>query len=77
VKITTGIREYPYFNNSIFVGNTIAATRLANNTVFTNVEAFETSIQQAKDNGKKFSRIGVNAAKSFEEISETMAAISL
>jgi hypothetical protein len=31
------------------------------------MEAFKTSIQQAKDNTKELSRIGVNAAKTFEQ----------
>jgi hypothetical protein len=52
---------------SSFADNTIAATRLVNNTIFANMEAFKTSIQQAKDNTKELSRIGVNAAKTFEQ----------
>ena len=51
---------------SSFADNTIAATRLVNNTIFANMEAFKTSMQNAKDNAKEFSRIGVNAAKTFE-----------
>jgi hypothetical protein len=52
---------------SSFADNTIAATRLVNNTIFANMEAFKTSMQHAKDNAKEFSRIGVNAAKTFEQ----------
>jgi hypothetical protein len=52
---------------SSFADNTIAATRLVNNTIFANMEAFKTSIQHAKDNTKELSRIGVNAAKTFEQ----------
>ena len=52
---------------SSIANNTIAATRLVNNTIFANMEAFKTSIQQAKDNTKELSRIGVNAAKTFEQ----------
>jgi hypothetical protein len=51
---------------SSFADNTIAATRLVNNTIFANMEAFKTSMQSAKDNAKEFSRLGVNAAKTFE-----------
>jgi hypothetical protein len=51
---------------SSFADNTIAATRLVNNTIFANLEAFKTSMQHAKDNAKEFSRLGVNAAKTFE-----------
>ena len=54
---------------SSFADNTIAATRLVNNTIFANLEAFKTSVQNARDNAKEFSRIGVNAAKAFEQAS--------
>jgi hypothetical protein len=54
---------------SSFANNTIAATRLVNNTIFANMEAFSTSLQQAKDNTKELSRIGINAAKTFEQTS--------
>jgi ElaB/YqjD/DUF883 family membrane-anchored ribosome-binding protein len=46
--------------------NTVAATRLVNNTVFSNLDAFKKSIQNTRDNLKEFSRIGANAAKAFE-----------
>ena len=51
---------------SSYADYTVAATRLVNNTIFANMEAFKTSMQNAKDNAKEFSRIGVNAAKTFE-----------
>ena len=54
---------------SSFVDNTIAATRVANNAVFANMEAFKTSIQNARDNAKEFSRIGVNSARTLEQTS--------
>jgi len=54
---------------SSFVDNTIAATRVANNAVFANMEAFKTSIQNARDNVREFSRIGVNSARTFEQTS--------
>jgi hypothetical protein len=54
---------------SSFADNTIAATRLANNTVFANMETFKRSIHNTKDNAKEFSRIGVNAVKTFEQTS--------
>ena len=47
--------------------NTIAVTRLVNNTVFANMEAFRTLIQHERDNAKEFSRINVNTAKTFEQ----------
>src|SRR5919108_2890295 len=52
---------------SSFANNMIAMTRLTNNMVFANMEAFKTSMQHAKDNTKELSRIGVNAAKTFEQ----------
>ena len=36
---------------------------LDNNNVFSNLDAFKTSIQNTRDNVKEVSRIGVNAAK--------------
>jgi hypothetical protein len=49
--------------------NTVAAARIVNNTVFSNLDAFKTSIQNTRDNLKEFSRIGVNAARAFEQTS--------
>jgi hypothetical protein len=49
--------------------NTVTATRLINNTIFANMEAFKTCVQNARDNVKEFSRIGVNNAKTFEQVS--------
>ena len=54
---------------SSFANNVITATRLTNNMIFGNMEAFKTSIQQAKDNTKEFSRLGVNTAKTFDQTS--------
>jgi hypothetical protein len=54
---------------SSFANVVITATRLTNNMIFGNMEAFKTSIQQAKDNAKEFSKLGVNTAKSFEQTS--------
>jgi vacuolar-type H+-ATPase subunit H len=49
--------------------NTVTATRLVNNTIFANMEAFKRSIQNARDNAREFSRIGVNSAKTLEQVS--------
>jgi hypothetical protein len=54
---------------SSFADNTIAATRLANNTLFGVMEAFKTSIQTARDNSREISRIGVNISKTFAQVS--------
>jgi vacuolar-type H+-ATPase subunit H len=58
---------------SSFADNTIAATRLANNTLFVGMEAFKTSIQTARDNSREISRIGVNSSKTFEHVSRDTA----
>jgi hypothetical protein len=54
---------------SSFADNMVAATRLANNMIFANMETVRTITQQAKDNAKDLSRISVNTAKTFEHAS--------
>ena len=54
---------------SIYADNLVTATRLANNVMFTNMDTFRASIQQVKDSLKDLSKIGVNAAKTFEHAS--------
>jgi len=61
---------------SSFANNMIAATNIANNMIFANMDAFKTSIQQAKDNTKELSRIGVNTAKTFEQQTTTRDSIT-
>jgi hypothetical protein len=61
---------------SSIADNTIAATRVVNNTVFSNLHAFKTSIQNTRDNLKEFSRIGVNAARTYEQTSRDTTARS-
>jgi hypothetical protein len=61
---------------SAFADNTIAVTKLVNNTVFANLEAFKTSVQTARDNVKEFSRIGVNAARTLEQTSRHTARVA-
>lgn len=50
--------------------STMASARLANNMVFTNMEAFETSMQQIGENAKELSKISTDAAKTFERASK-------
>jgi vacuolar-type H+-ATPase subunit H len=59
---------------SAFADNTIAVTKLVNSAMFANMEAFKRSVQNARDNVKEFSRIGVNSAKTFEQVSRDTAA---
>ena len=54
---------------SSFADNMNAATRVANNMLFANMDAFRILIQRARDNARELSRIGVNAAKTFEQTS--------
>jgi hypothetical protein len=61
---------------SSIADNTTAATRVVNNTVFSNLDAFKTSIQNTRDNLKEFSRIGVNAARTYEQTSRDTTARS-
>ena len=53
----------------ITADNMIAATRLANNIIFTNIEAAKVLMPQLKDNAKELLRLSENAAKSFEQTS--------
>jgi len=59
---------------SAFADNTIAVTKLVNSAMFANLDAFKRSVQNARDNVKEFSRIGVNSKKTFEEVSRDTAA---
>ena len=54
---------------SAFADNTIAVTKLVNSAMFANLDAFKKSVQNARDNAKEFSRIGLNSSKTFEELS--------
>ena len=49
--------------------NTVATARLVNNTVFSNLDAFKKCVQNTRDNLKEVSRIGVNAARTYEQTS--------
>ena len=57
-----------------YTENLVTATKLINNTIFANLETFKTSLQQARDNAKELSRIGINTAKSFEYTSSRQTA---
>lgn len=56
-----------------FSEGAIAATRVANNVMFANVEAARASIQYAQENAKEINRMGVNAFRTFEETSRDVA----
>jgi hypothetical protein len=53
----------------ITADNVIATTRLANNIIFTSIEAAKALMPQLKDNAKELLRLSENAARSFEQTS--------
>ena len=46
---------------SSFADNSIATTRIANNTIVANMEAINSFIERKKDDAKEFSRLAINA----------------
>jgi ElaB/YqjD/DUF883 family membrane-anchored ribosome-binding protein len=54
---------------SSFADNAVAATRVLNNSVFANLDSFNTSFQRTTDNVKELSKIGANTVKTFQQIS--------
>jgi hypothetical protein len=68
-------RVFEVYANALgnYADNLVTATRLGNNMIFANMEVFKTSLRQAKDIMNDLSRIGVNAAKAFEQISRDTA----
>jgi hypothetical protein len=50
--------------------NVMASTRIINNTMFASMDSFKTFIQREKDDAKEISRLGVNAARTFENTSK-------
>ena len=55
------------------VDNFVTATRVANKMVFANAELVNTSLQQARNNVREFSKIGVNAARNIHQIANEFA----
>jgi hypothetical protein len=60
---------------SNLVENYVTATRLMSKTVFTNAGLINALLQQASDNVREYSRIGVNAAKNVHETANEMGQI--
>ena len=46
--------------------NAISATRLTNNAISANLQAFNTSVQTAKENAKELSKMSSNTIKTFQ-----------
>ena len=59
------------------VDNFVTATRMVNKTVFANAGLINTSLQQASDNAREYSRIGINAAKNIHEAANEIAKIGV
>jgi hypothetical protein len=59
------------------VDNFVTATRTMNKTVFANAGLINTSLQQACDNAREYSRIGINAAKNIHETANELSKIGM
>jgi hypothetical protein len=55
---------------STLADNAISATRLANNAISANIEAFNTSVQTAKESAKELSKMSGNTIKTFQHVSK-------
>src|SRR5687767_6565626 len=53
---------------SSFADNTVAATKVINNTLFANLDFVNTSVQHTKENVKELSKIGANSVKTFQQV---------
>ncbi|MGC2573992.1 MAG: hypothetical protein WA364_20950 [Candidatus Nitrosopolaris sp.] len=58
---------------SNFADNMMATTRIANNTLFANIDACKKFVQREKDYVKEFSRIAANTTRTFENTSKEFA----
>jgi hypothetical protein len=58
---------------SYFTDNMILATRVTNKAISANTEFFSIVLQQLKYNSEEFSKLGVNAAKVFNETTKEVA----
>lgn len=74
-EVYTNITRTVLVYTSNVVDNFVTTTRLANKTAFSNAELISTSLQQARNNVREFSRIGVNTAKNFHEAANEAAKI--
>ncbi|MFZ0513147.1 MAG: hypothetical protein WAM14_16170 [Candidatus Nitrosopolaris sp.] len=55
----------------------MVTNRIANNTLFANINAYKAFVQREKDDVKEFSRIAANTAKTFEQTSRDTANASI
>ncbi len=52
--------------------NAVSAIRLTNNIIFSNLDSWKSTLQQARDNSRHLSNLNVNAAKTFEQNSRQL-----
>ena len=64
-------KAYSRFVSNV-ADNTVSAIRLTNNMIFSNLDSWKTVMQQAKDNSRHISNLGVNTAKTFEQNSRQL-----
>src|SRR5678815_5041737 len=57
---------------SNWADNAVSAVRLTNNVIFSNLDSMKSVLQQAKDNSKHLSNLGVNTAKTLEQNSRQL-----
>ena len=57
---------------SNFADNAVSAIRLTNNIIFSNLDSWKSTLQQARDNSRHLSNLNVNAAKTFEQNSRQL-----
>jgi hypothetical protein len=57
---------------SNWADNAVSAIRLTNNIIFSNLDSMKSVMQQAKDNSRHISKMGVNTAKTFEQNSRQL-----
>ncbi|HYO05664.1 MAG TPA: hypothetical protein VER14_01605, partial [Phototrophicaceae bacterium] len=65
-------KAYTKFVSS-FADNAVSAIRLTNNIIFSNLDSWKSTLQQARDNSKHLSNLNINAAKTFEQNSRRIA----
>ncbi len=58
---------------SNFADNVITATKIGNNAMIANLEAFRTYIQRRKDDTREYSKIGTNTARIYSQTSRDIA----
>jgi hypothetical protein len=66
-------KAYTRFVSNV-ADNTVSAMRLTNNMIFSNLDSWKTVMQQAKDNSRHMSNMGVNTAKTVEHNSRQLTA---